>query len=332
MNRQLVIGNKGYALNTSNAAITNANKINTLAEGSWVVTLDGKVITAAEAATAVANKSGELQIFVGVKGGGVKGIPSVITSVPLNIREFLLMSVAYNKASVSKIVEIDFTGVNVEAEGEGTITFSDLSYIRTIKNDRIIASLYKRKSQTVAQVVTKLAEKINNHNLSYAVTTNFISAVANGTKLTVTTTDANVDLSISSDGLFAYVPVKVTRQPVVSLTEVEDLLRSEEEFSGVEGNGGYQCLGDRFFSFPSQVNTSAKYHIVNLTFQGNHDTPQNRVRSAVMNLKIAFSALKDLETFLAIFTPAVEEVSEGQVVIDLGDADKDGDGEADPSV
>ena len=287
MNAQLVLGSVAYGMNNAEvpAAITAQKDIATLAPGSHLVLLDGKTVFVTGGSLANVER---VQFVVGLANTeSVPGMSNILMSVPIKRRNVLSVDHEAYSAGRVQIVTLEFSGIASDAEGDGEIVLSDNSYNRTIKNDKIIVSYYKKKATTVSAMIDAIVAKINNHNQSYPVASSFVTAAKAGTTVTLTMANPNIDFSISMAGLFQNVVKTVTQTAIVSITQAVDILKSEKEFSGNMGNGNYESLGDAYWSFPQQTNLATQYDIFNIKFQGEHDLPQNRVRSAVMWLKIA---------------------------------------------
>lgn len=285
MNLQLVLGDVAYGLDTEDASITAQKDVAKLKPGSHIFLLDGKEVM--EADTNLADKE-FVQLFVGLTNApGVVGMPTVLSSVPIRRKSVLYIDHEAYKAPVTEVVEIDFASIADNAVGEGNLVLSDHSYNRTIKNDKIMISYSKKATVTRAVMLSRLVEKINGHNATYPVATSFVTASTTGTKLVLTMKSQHTDFSVAMSDLFEGLNPVTTRQPVISLTDAIDILKTEREYSGNLGNGNYATLGEAYWSFPQQTNLATQYDVFSIKFQGNHDLPQNRVRSAVMWLKIA---------------------------------------------
>lgn len=282
MNLQLVLGSEAYGINTAGAAITAQKNVGTLKAGSHLVLLDGKTVYDGTPTTGTDLADFErVQFFVGLKNAKQS---KVLNSVPIPRRAILKIDrQAYSEDKV-KIVDVDFASVATEAEGSATISLFENSYNRTIKIDRINATTQKKAGQTAAQLVTAIASKINNRT---GVTSSFVTATVNNTVLRLTMSNANVDFSMTLDDLLAGLKPVTHQEAYISLTNAEDILRTEKEYSGNLGNGNYLMGTDMYWSFPQQTDLSETYDVFNIKWQGEHDTPQNRQRSAVLWLKIA---------------------------------------------
>lgn len=282
MNLQLVLGKEAQAVDNAGAIIVEQKNVDKLKAGSYLFLLDGTTVHKDGATDEVFER---VQLMVGL-ANATKGA-TLMTSVPIPKAQVLSVNREVYAPGVNKVVEIDFASIAADAVGEIAMSLYDLSYNRTIKNDRINANINKKATETIAQVVTRLATKINAHGSTFPVANTFVTATVSTTKLRLTMSNPNIDFSMTLDGLAAgIVPVTIT-EAVVSLTDSADILRTEKEYSGNLGNGGYDVAGDAWYSVPVQTNLATNYDVIHVKWQGEHDTPQNRQRSAVLWLKIA---------------------------------------------
>lgn len=285
MNLQLVLGNETYGVNAEGTAISAVENIKDLKPGSYIVLVDNKIAT-----TADIPEGERFQFIVGLVGTG-QGMQKTMASVP--IRKDSILNVSHDRfhEDVNGEWTIAPNGLTNDSEGEAHLVLNNHSYNRTIQNSKIVVSVHKTKGETPAAFMQRVVDKINEKAFKN-FNTPFVEATLSGTTITLEVKDANIDFTVSRDGLFATATVINTVQAEPSTTRTSDLIASEKELSGNLGNGGYVSLGDAFFSMPMQTQGDRNYDIFNIKFQGEHDTPTNRVRSAVMNLKIAIPTAK----------------------------------------
>ena len=290
MNQILIL--KNLALNEGTPSNVAAVKdITNLKPGAASLVLDGKTLFAT--GMNVADKE-RLQLVVGIS----KGVNSlgnevrVQSSVPIARRQVLSINYEKYVAPITQVVELG--PFNWKDEGDVGLLIMDNSYVRTIQTNEIRISEYKLANMTPESIINKIVDRINNGtgipNLQKFNA--FCTAVKKGTtpadfKIELTMKTEHVDLSVSLNGMFAYAPVVVTREPVISLGKGKDVLKTEKEFNGNLGDGGYWGYNEGYFSKPLEADATANYDIFQIVFQGEHDTPQNRVRTAVNHLTIA---------------------------------------------
>ena len=308
MNQILVL--KNLALNEGTPSNVAAVKdITNLKPGAASLVLDGKALYAG--GMDVADKE-RLQIVVGIS----KGVNSlgnevlVQSSVPIARRQVL--SVNYEKyvAPVTQVVELG--PFNWKDEGDVGLLIMDNSYVRTIQTNEIRISEYKLANMTPESVINKIVDRINNGTgiPNMQVFNSFCTAEKVGTdaasfKIKLTMKSEHVNLSVALNGMFAYAPVVTTREPVISLGKGEDVLRTEKEFNGNLGDGGYWGYNEGYFSKPLETDIAGNYDIFQIMFQGEHDTPQNRVRTAINHLTIAVPTGSDV---VATLKTAFDEI------------------------
>ena len=290
MNQILVL--KNLALNEGTPSNVAAVKdIVNLKPGAVALVVDGKTLYEAGKTWSALER---VQLVAGItKGVNTVGNEIYVqSSVPIARRQVL--SVNYEKyvAPITKVVELG--PFNWKDEGDAGILIMDSSYVRTIQTNEIRISEYKLANMTPESIINKIVDRINNGtgipNLQKFNA--FCTAVKKGTtpadfKIELTMKTEHVDLAVSLNGMFAYAPVVVTREPVISLGKGEDVLRTEKEFNGNLGDGGYWGYNEGYFSKPLEADIATNYDIFQIKFQGEHDTPQNRVRTAVNHLTVA---------------------------------------------
>lgn len=296
MNLQLVLGSEAYGVDADDAAIVLQKDVKNLKPGSHLALLDGAKVYAS--GTDMGNVQ-RVQIVAGITGksGNMEG---TLMSVPIDRRSILSIDREGYTADTSQVIDIAFASILDAAEGEVTMSLFNNSYDRTVRLDRINISITKKAGTTAAALVTAIAAKINAHANVYPVTAPFVTATVNTSTLRLTMANSNIDFSMIMDGLAAGLPQTVVTPAFVSLTNSEDILRTEKEYSGNLGNGNYATLGDQYWSFPQQTVLSTQYDVFNIKWQGEHDTPQNRQRSAVLWLKIAVPTGATADAFSAL--------------------------------
>ena len=301
MNQILVL--KNLALNEGTPSNVAAVKdIVNLKPGAVALVVDGKTLYEAGKTWSALER---VQLIAGItKGVNTVGNEIYVqSSVPIARRQVL--SVNYEKyvAPVTQVVELG--PFNWEDEGDVGLLIMDNSYVRTIQTNEIRISEYKLPNMTPESIINKIVNRINNGtgipNLQKFNA--FCTAVKKGTtpadfKIELTMKTEHVDLAVSLNGMFAYAPVVTTREPVISLGKGEDVLRTEKEFNGNLGDGGYWGYNEGYFSKPLEADINTNYDIFQIKFQGEHDTPQNRVRTAVNHLTIAVPTGSTLVTTL----------------------------------
>ena len=290
MNQILVL--KNLALNEGTPSNVAAVKdIVNLKPGALSLVVDGKDLY--EAAMELGDKE-RVQLIAGItKGVNTVGNEIYVqSSVPIARRQVLSINYEKYVAPVTQVVELG--PFNWEDEGDVGLLIMDNSYVRTIQTNEIRISEYKLANMTPESIINKIVDRINNGtgipNLQKFNA--FCTAVKKGTtpadfKIELTMKTEHVDLSVSLNGMFAYAPVVTTREPVISLGKGEDVLRTEKEFNGNLGDGGYWGYNEGYFSKPLEADIATNYDIFQIKFQGEHDTPQNRVRTAVNHLTVA---------------------------------------------
>jgi hypothetical protein len=244
MNQILVL--KNLALNEGTPSNVAAVKdIVNLKPGAVALVVDGKALYEAGKAWSALER---VQLVAGItKGVNTVGNEIYVqSSVPIARRQVL--SVNYEKyvAPVTKVVEIG--PFNWKDEGDAGMLIMDSSYVRTIQTNEIRISEYKLPNMTPESIINKIVDRINNGtgipNLQKFNA--FCTAVKKGTtpadfKIELTMKTEHVDLAVSLNGMFAYAPVTVTREPVISLGKGEDVLRT---YGRQTKHGGQRTLGD----------------------------------------------------------------------------------------
>lgn len=336
MNQILILKNEAY-LTGDAGVISNLKDINTLKPGAFGFVLDGKVLYGNTTPVAALQK---VQMIVGISKGvnAVGNTVRVQSSVPIDRRSVLSINYEKYKAPVTQVVEVgpfnlkDSAGN--ELEGDVGITINDNSFVRTIQTNQIRISEYRLKTQTLSSILDKIVDRINNGTgiPNQQVFNSFCTAEKTGTadanyKIKLTMKSEHVDLSIAVDGLFSFAPVVTTRKPVFSLGAGADVLRTEKEYNGNLGDGGYWGYNEGYFSKPLEASIGVNYDIIQIKFQGEHDTPQNRVRAAVNHLMIAVdtTATATVASLLAgldaIFGTAFTS-DKGTIVVSKDEADE----------
>lgn len=287
MNLQLVLGSEDYAVTTEDAAIALQQDVRKLKPGSYAFLLDGATVY-----TALTDMGDVERVQLAVGLANPKDGVTTMMSVPIRRRDVLKIDREGYAPDVVQVVEIDLATVATDAEGEVVISLFNNSYDRTIKLDRINAGLWKKKGVTAAQLATAIALKVNTAGTRYPVTSPFVTAAVSGTKVQFTMANSGIDFNMTMDGLVSGIPVVTVTPAKVSLTNNSDILRTEQEYSGNLGNGGYVQFADMYYSVPQQTNMATQYDVFHIKWQGEHDTPQNKQRSAVLWLKIAVPTAK----------------------------------------
>lgn len=287
MNLQLVLGSEDYAVTTADATIALQQDLRKLKAGSYAFLLDGNTVYTALTDMGDVER---VQLVVGL--ANPKDGANTMMSVPIRRRDVLKIDREGYAPDVSQVLEFDLASVATDAEGEVVISMYNNSYDRTIKLDRINAGMWKKKGMTAAQLATAIALKINDHATKYPVNESFVAATVSTTKVQLTMANSGIDFNITMDGLVRGIAVTQVTAPKVSLTNSADILRTEQEYSGNLGNGGYVAFGDQYYSVPQQTNLATQYDVFHIKWQGEHDTPQNKQRSAILWLKIAVPTAK----------------------------------------
>lgn len=315
MNQQLVLGTAGLS------AVSTLETITTVAAGAYAFVVNGTNVYAAGEKT---NAEDRVQIFAGIaNAAAVQGISPVMCSVPIRVGSVLGITRDIYAADIVGVYTIALAGLATDTEGEGYIALSDNSFNRTIANDKVSVNLIKKKGETAANFVTRLVAKLNN-NATLGRKFPFFTAAASTTNVVITMKSADTDFTVAMDGILSGFTKTTTTAPKPSTTRAVDILATEKEFSGNLGNGNYEKLTDAWWSFPQQTNLAATYDIITIKFQGEHDTPQNRQRSAVMWLKIAVPTAQGAalaQTLADIFNDTVTNYQSGAVTTVLEDAD-----------
>lgn len=290
MNSILVLKNK--AINAT--GVTDLNTFDKLEQGALAIVLDGKQLYDPTAdPTDFANVE-RVQFVAGVaKGANNLGETiNTLSSVPIPRRQVIAVNIEYYKAPQVQIVQ--FGPFNWEEEGDIGIQLNNNSYVGTIKTAQVRASVYKLPSMTEVSVIDKIVSIINtassvgNHQLALNT---FCKAEKVGStpadlKIKITMLSEDVNFSYSLQGMMSFSPVQVLQKAVISLGKGEDVVRTEEEYSGNLGNGGYWGYNEGYFNKPLEANASETYNIVNITWMGEHDDPQNRHRVARNHLML----------------------------------------------
>lgn len=178
-------------------------------------------------------------------------------------------------------------------EGEASIMIKNLSYNHNIAFQTVFVNLYKKASETVSAFVDRLVLELNKENPtgSSAFVQRFFTATkinsGNNYGIELTALNEHIKFSVTLGGMFELASSILKTAPKFGLGQGIDVLRYEKECSGNLGNGGYAYLPDLYYKQPLQANKDITYTIYNLSWQGTHSLPQNKVNSAVNNLMIA---------------------------------------------
>lgn len=293
MNVQLTLGNETYATNDAGASITTLENVSTLKAGSYLALVDNKVST-----TAAPLAGARIQFIVGLVGTS-GNMQKTIASVPILKKDILGYSHDVYAADVKAEWTLNASTLTVDSEGEAKLVLSDHTYSRTIQKRKVVVYVTKAKGEAVAAFLQRVVDKINAAPVK-GFMNKFVTATLAVTTITLKVEDANIDFTVSRDGLFKGLPLVNSVKAKPSTSQTDDLIASEKEYSGTLGNGNYVERTDAWFSMPLQTQAGVNYDIFNIRFQGKHDTPQNKVNSAVMHLKLAIPTAKGaaFNTFL----------------------------------
>lgn len=285
MNIQFVLGTEAHGAADPSGTITKMKNIDKLKAGAYAFIVNGAEV---------------LGDGKGLTPGDRVQLVSAISGLAADdLSQRLLFSVPIRRGAVESITRDKFTAdvtakylvktstIDAGAEGEAVIVMRDLTYNRTIANNKVNISLIKKAGESISVFVDRLINKIKEKAAFYANGKAMLTVEKATNDIAITMADANVDFSISLDGILAGVAVTTERAAAPSLTNVRDILASEQEFSGNLGNGNYGTLGDAFWSFPQQTKLDTDYDVFYIKFAGEHDLPQNKVRAATLWLKIA---------------------------------------------
>ena len=279
---------KNVALNAgTDGTLTNANA---LQAGALMMVVDNHLVYTGTQSLAGKER---VQFLVGLtRAVGTEGVINYQDSVPIPRRQVL--SVNYEKYRASRVKIVDIGPFNWEAEGDASMVLNNNSFVRTIQTEQVRVSQYKLPNMTEESIVDKLVAAINKgSNFSQqAMLNNFCTATKTGTtpanfKIRVTMKSEHVDFSVSLQGMFAFAPVVTVQEEIISLGKGADVARTEVEYSGNLGNGGYWSYNEGYYRKPAEADPNANYDIFNIVWQGEHDTPQNRMRVARNHLMIA---------------------------------------------
>lgn len=316
MNQILVLKNVAY-LTGAAGVLSNLKDINTLNQGSLGVVLDGKVLFTDVAATAPNYK--RMQFIAGIaKGTNAVGSEVLVqSSVPIERRSVLNVNYEKYKAPVNEVRTVTFAlGIDVNEDGDCGFVISNNSFVGTIRTDKVSVNVYKTKTDTLANVITKLVAAFNATPINRVATITASTA----TSITFTMKNEHINFSVAVNGGIYKVSDVVTTKPVISLGKGEDVLRTEREYSGNLGNGGYWGFNEGYFSKPNEALASENYDLFHIKWQGEHDTAQNRVRAAVNYLTIAVptsatALVTSIKTILENLIGTAFTSTTGQIVV-----------------
>lgn len=203
-------------------------------------------------------------------------------------------NVNYEKYRASRVQIVEIGPFNWEAEGDASMVLNNNSFVRTIQTEQVRVSQYKTPNMTEVQIIDKLVAAINKgSNFSQqAILNNFCTAEKVGTtpsnlKIRLTMKSEHVDFSVSLQGMFSLAPVVTTQKPIISLGKGADVARTEVEYSGNLGNGGYWSYNEGYYRKPAEADPGTNYDIFNIIWTGEHDTPQNKMAVARNHMMIA---------------------------------------------
>ena len=290
MNQILVFKDEAYAAGTPSAVTSGANILN-LNRGAMAIIVNGNELFV-RGETNLTNMT-NFQIVAGIAGSNNLGKQiKVQSSVPINRKNVLsVVHTPYN-APQNQVVEIGpFTW---EEEGDVAITISNNSFVGTIQTEQVRISEYKTANVAPSAILDKIVNRINNGTgiPGMQLPSSFMTAAKIGTadanyKLRLTMKSPHVQLSVALGEMFAGAAVVTTTPAIISLGEGADVLATEMEYSGNLGNGGYWGYNEGYFSKAPEAVSDETYDLFWIKFQGEHDTPQNRVRAAVNHLCLA---------------------------------------------
>lgn len=246
------------------------------------------------------------------------------SSVP--IRRADITSITYQPyvapvLSVDRIGEATGTGtLACEELKEASITVRNMSYIVNSPTQRINVSKTRRTGEALATFLGRIVTELNN------VTTQgvpfFTAALVTNTTyyaITITALDRNVDISISTDGEFAYQTVTRTTEPVVGFGVGADIVALEKERSRHLGNHGYVELTELWYNAPTEALASENYGVFNISWTGKAGTPTSTMNVAENVLSIAVpsgstAVIASLENILQAMASSVYNV---QIIEDV---------------
>lgn len=266
-------------MNTLNVAVTkdvgygdglsandSLNKLKNLTEGS-IAFFDEQGVFIPVNTGALVIPSGLKEFYVGYNNAGI-----IYKTKPVSLDRILNFEKKDYVAPVMASVVVGKTGTNstgIEAAEEGHcgIKVIDTTFAQTHPKAVNYATVYKKANMSVADVMTKLTEKLN-ASTSLPVTATLSGTGANR-KITIVSKERGQVLEIATDGLMddAYREDKddsvagVVR-PVVGVGVPEDVAEEEKEATIFQGNNLYQRFNDKMFNFQSGVVSTEEYNMI----------------------------------------------------------------------
>ncbi len=222
------------------------------------------------------------------------------------------------------------TALVIPATGEGNITLRNLSYNHAISTQRINGTFIKKSTETVSDYLDRVVAELNAamalQDTPFAVVAKV--GISPNFALTFTSSNTNVDLAVSVDGIFADFPAYVEQEAVAPIGAGIDVYNMEVDMSRHLGNGGYVENTDLWFKLKPQADVNAQYQISTITWRGIVSTPQSTKQVAIDTLAVAYpvSAAADVIAVINSFVTTREAV-----VIDVDDEATDGDNEEEPA-
>jgi hypothetical protein len=295
MNKIIVLKDEAYLAKQGGGSVT-MKTLAQLKRGALAIVVDGELYNG----QAISNKS-QVTFVVGIAptASSTYNVKSVGPITRRDVKKLNFVAGTVGQPMVLGIgTDVDTpTGFETlltdNTEGTMDITIKNLSYNHNISAGTFSTSVTKKAGQTPSDFAAKVLDALTNVSNGipkYATKPDFFVAAleANGGDPYITITGANesVDLSIHIQGLLEG-EVKIIDEVIYSLGAGTDVLRTEKDYSGNEGNGGYVENTDLWYNQTFEADPAQTYNITNLYYQAKHSFPQNTGNSALIHIEFA---------------------------------------------
>jgi hypothetical protein len=300
MNKILITKDVAYRAKKGGGTIASIKEINELAAGAIAFfTPDGSIILvpADQTAPVVAAAAALLRDVktVSIATGREVGA-NLVSMIPR--RGVNEVNRQNYKAAVKPIIRVGGTtaalALPFAASGDASIRVYDSSYTTRFNTAFANASEYKRVGETNEALLDRLIAQLN-ANTSLEVTVAKLGAGTANLGFTVTPKEDNITIEVAVGGMFEYASIVQTTQGNYSINSGADILQIEKDFSSDEGNGNYQEFTNEWYSRNMEANVSANYDVVNIMWEGMHDTPTSS--HVVMHNRVALAFITSAATF-----------------------------------
>lgn len=321
MNKILITKDLAYGAKIGGGTIASAKEINLLSPGALAFFReDGSIILVADFATTLADTK------TVTMAAGRTNAPNVVSMIPrIGVNNINRQNY---KAAVRPIITVGGATAPLALpfadSGDASVRVFDSSYSSRFNTGVANASEYKRVGETNEAFLDRLIVKLN-ANTSLPVTVTKVGGGTANLGFTVTPKEDNITIEVAVSGMFDYASVVKTTNGNFSVNSGADILQIEKDFSSEEGNGNYIEYTQEWYSRNMEASVSTNYDVINLTWEGMHNTPtsshsvmHNRVALAFDTAAVTFGANAVLPVLATIFTAVYTAASGAEAAADDG--------------